>query len=140
MEQKKKLLNPFKSMKSYDIFTKDVKFNINGQNEHKTVIGGIVSAILKFLYFCYFIALIQKMWFFKEDRTFSTIGDIQHDLSVQMFNTDIKSYYNLMFYTGEEVKQLWYNDETRRYIHIQFAEQSSNYTMEIGESGNGEYF
>ena len=58
-------------MKSFDIFAKEVKLNIDGKDEHKTLIGGVVSAFLKFMYLCYFIYLLQKMWFFKEDRTFS---------------------------------------------------------------------
>lgn len=33
---------------------------------------------------------------------------------------------------------MWYNDETRRYIHIQYAEQSSNFTMS-NSNGNQVY-
>ena len=63
-------MNPLKLFKSFDIFTKEVKLNKGGEEEHKTQIGGVFSAFLKLMYFGYFIYLLNKMFTYNEDRTF----------------------------------------------------------------------
>ena len=107
-------------LKNLDIFAKEVKFNINRNGEtHKTTIGGIVSAYMKVIYFIYFMYLIQKMLYYKEDRTFTQLSDSDGSASIPIIQTDIKTYYNLEYYSPNgSMEQLFYNDEAKRFINI----------------------
>ena len=87
-----------KFIKKFDIFANEVKLNINRQDGHRTIIGGAVSLFLKFLWMSYCTYLMQKMVFFKEDRTFSQEEQISHDLEIGLDDSDIKSYVNLVRY------------------------------------------
>ena len=70
------------------------------------------------------------MIFYKEDRTFSQNDEISTDLDLELKDSDIKSYVNLVRYIpGDNYYQLFMNEETRRYIDIRYSETTSNYTM-----------
>ena len=55
-----------------DLFGHPVQlnFNLNGDS-HKTLLGGILSIFLRMLYYTYMAYLLNKMYLFEDDRTYS---------------------------------------------------------------------
>ena len=54
--------------KSFDIFTHNFKLNFNQNGDtHQTVIGGVISIVLKLLYVLYMLYLLHKMITYDDD-------------------------------------------------------------------------
>ena len=57
--------------KDFDIFAHNFKLNFNRKGDtHPTVIGGLISIVLKIIYVLYMIYLLQKMLNHDDDQTF----------------------------------------------------------------------
>ena len=59
-------------LKNRDLFGHQISLNFNQQGDkHRTVVGGLVSILIKFLYYLYMAYLLHKMVHNEDDRTFS---------------------------------------------------------------------
>ena len=53
------------------MFGQAVELNINGKNTHKTLIGGIMSIVIKMFCLLYVISMLMKFSNHKDDRIHS---------------------------------------------------------------------
>ena len=56
-----------KKIKSHDEFGKEISFNIDGEESHKTWFGGMLSVVITCLMIVYVVLLFKKMAFHEED-------------------------------------------------------------------------
>ena len=67
-------------LKNQDLFGHQVQLNFNRNGSvHTTPLGGVFSIFLKTLYIIYFSYLLNKMFDYGEDRTYSYENTLGHN-------------------------------------------------------------
>ena len=118
-------------LSNLDFFSHDVKFNINRNgSSHGTYFGGVFSIFLAAIYFIYTYTLVEKMLSHGDVRTYMIPIKLD-DTIYQSEDIDIISYNNLNIYnkTLGYNEPLFYNDETKRYIKMEYQERETDWSM-----------
>ena len=79
------------------MFGYKIKFNYNQTDyNHKTIIGGILSIILKVLFICYVGFLLDQMVFFRDDRNYTSyILEKPQNLKADYFKNGVIMYHSI---------------------------------------------
>ena len=57
-----------------DMFGHTITFNFDGNDRHKTIIGGAVSLVLRILIFFYIYLLARRLLFYERDEVATTLS------------------------------------------------------------------
>ena len=86
---KQKIVN---QLNSQDIFGYIVQLNFNRNgNIHTTILGGVISIILKCLYIFYLYILFDKLLTFDDDKTYIYDFPIDEEINHANFSLDYRN-------------------------------------------------
>ena len=128
-----------KIIRNLDFFSHDVKFNINRNgSSHGTSFGGVVSIFLAVVYFIYSYSLVEKM--LTHGETSSYMRPVKLDDTIYESNDiDIITYNNINIFNKDSGynEPLFYTNETRRYIKMEYQERETDWSMSDKVNFNG---
>ena len=103
-----------KKIKDLDYFGQSIQLNLNGQEQHNTLIGGVNSLFINIFMAAYIIVLFVGMVTFSNDTI--TTKDIYIDEAVVQLNE--MGYVPIFYLYSDITGGVQLNKETQKYIQI----------------------
>ena len=106
-----------KHITSHDLFAHPIALSFNNKGtSHKTLLGGLVSILIKLLLVFYFFILLRTLVFNQDDKNTSVIsGQELEELGTVNFN---ETYANMFFLVFDQYnfKGVPYDENVQKYM------------------------
>ena len=106
-------------LKDQDLFGHEIKLSFNSKgSEHKTMIGGCISLLIKAFFLFYMASLIYKLVLHLDDKiTTVTQSQIYSDLGTVNFG-DVETRPMILLFNTVTMQRIPYDHEARKYIRV----------------------
>ena len=125
-----------KLLRSQDLFGHSITFNFKQQGAtHNTLIGGIISLIIKIGFLGYVILHIKKCILYEDNKISMVTDSVDLGQQGKIPFTEIRPFFTLRRQTG--LQQIQLSEETDRFISISFKQITIDWwqggkTTEVG--------
>ena len=112
--------------------------NINRKGtDYGTTSGGAISIILKIIYGLYLFMLVEKMLNYDEVKIYQQPNHHKHENNHGFKETDIITYNSVSIFREGYNYPLYYTDETKRYVKMEYQSRFTNWSMSENEAFEG---